>query len=195
MLADGQERDVLVGDVRKRGQSLPAAPAGRFRVSGADDVSNPRMQAIGTDQHISLGCAPVFELDPYPIVRTDHLDRTGVVSDAIGRKALKQTLKQDSTRNHPNGRAQPVHDRGQVQRDERASRGCHDPHGGQQLTGSVHINAQLFENRRAVGPDGDGAATCLRIRPLFVDGDVMSVPQQSPSNGNAAHAGADDEDP
>ncbi len=70
MLADGKECDVLVGDVRKRGQSLPAAPAGRFRVSGADDVSNPRMQAIGTDQQISLGCAPVFELDPYPVVRT-----------------------------------------------------------------------------------------------------------------------------
>jgi hypothetical protein len=51
----------------------------------------------------------------------------------------------------------------------------------------------LSQNRGAVGPDGDGSAACLRIRPLFEDGDVVSVPQQSPGNGNSAHAGTDDE--
>ena len=128
-------------------------------------------------------------------MRTDHPDCTGVASDAIGRKAFQQPFKQDSTRDHPNGCAQPVHDRVQVHGGERATRGCHDPHGGQQLTGPVHVDTQLLQNRRAIGPDGHGAAACLHIRPLFEDGDVMPVAQQSPGNGNAAHTGADDEDP
>ena len=53
----------------------------------------------------------------------------------------------------------------------------------------VDPTAELSEFR-----DDDGSAPCLRIRPLFEDGDVMSVPQQSTSNGNAAHPGADDKD-
>ena len=177
MLADREECHVLIGDVRKSGQSLPATPAGRLRVSGADDVSDLRVQAIRTDHQISLGDAPVFELDPHAVVRTDHLVRTGVVSDAIDRKPVQQPLEQDSTGDHPNRRAQPVHDRGQVQGDDPSTRGCHDPHSGQQLTGPVHVHAQLCQNRRAVGPDGDGSATCLRIRPLLENGDVMAVPQ------------------
>ena len=60
---------------------------------------------------------------------------------------------------------------------ERVTRGCHDLQCGQQLAGPVHIDAQLLQNRRAIGPDGHGAATCPHIRPLFEDGDVMSVPQ------------------
>ena len=70
---------------------------------------------------------------------------------------------------------------------------CHDLHGVQLLTGPVHVDAQLLQNRRAVGPDGDGTATCLHVWPLFEDGDVMSVAQQSPSNGKTARAGTDDE--
>jgi len=52
-----------------------------------------------------------------------------------------------------------------------------------------------LEHGRAVGPDGDGAATRLRIRPLFEQGDVVPVTQQSPGNGDAADPGAGDEDP
>ena len=169
--------DVLVGDVREGDQSLPAAPAGRLRGWRTDDVSNHRVQAIRTDQQIAVGQAAVFELDSHPVARTDHPDRTGVASDAIGRKAFQQPFKQDSTRDHPNRCAQPVHDRGHVDGDERATRRCRDPHGGQQLTGPVHIDAQLLQNRRAVGPDGHGTATSPHIRPLFEDGDVMSVSQ------------------
>jgi hypothetical protein len=51
------------------------------------------MHAIRTDQHISFGRAAVFELDPHSIGRTDHPDRTGVASDAIGRKAFQQPFK------------------------------------------------------------------------------------------------------
>ena len=74
-------------------------------------------------------------------------------------------------------------------------RGCHDPHGGQQLPGSVHINTELVEDRRAVGPDRHGTATGGRVRALIEDGDVVSVAQQPARDGNAAHAGADDQDP
>ena len=119
--------DVLVGDVREGDQSLPAAPAGRLRGWRTDDVSNHRVQAIRTDQQIAFGRAAVFELDPHPVLRTDHPDRTGVASDAIGRKAFQQTFKQDSTWDHPNRSAQPVHDRGQVDSDERATSRCRRP--------------------------------------------------------------------
>ena len=67
VLADCEECDALIGDVRDGGQSLPATPAGGLRVPGADDVSDLRMQAVRTDQQISLGGAPVFELDPHPV--------------------------------------------------------------------------------------------------------------------------------
>ena len=195
MLTDGEERDVLVGDVRKRRQSLPTAPARRLRVTGSDDVTNLRMQAVSTDQQIPLDHAPVRELDPHPVGRTGHFCRSAVVLDVVGRKAGQQSFKQHATRDHADGRPQPVHDRGQVQGDERASSGRHDPHGGQKLTGSVHIDAQLLQNCCAVGPDGDGSAAGPCIRPLFEDGDVVSVPQQSPGNGDAAHACADNQDP
>ena len=169
--------DVLVGDVREGDQSLPAAPAGRLRGLRADDVSNHRVQTIRTDQQIPFGRAAVFELDPHSVPRTDHPDRTGVAPDAIGRKAFQQPFKQDSTWDHPNGCAQPVHDRGQVDSGDRTTRRCRDPHGGQQLTGPVHIDAQLLQNRRAIGPDGHRATTGRHIRPPFEDGDVMSVAQ------------------
>ena len=38
----------------------------------ADDVANLRVQAIRTDQHITLGRTAVVELDPHPVVGTDH---------------------------------------------------------------------------------------------------------------------------
>jgi putative ABC transport system permease protein len=113
-------------------------------------------------------------------VSADPPDRypTNALPQGLSEKvAAVQTLEQDSTRDHPNRCAQPVHDRSQVQSGERTTRGCHDPHRGQQLTGPVHVNAQLPQDRLAVGPGGDRSATCLRIRPLFEDGDVMSVPQ------------------
>ena len=130
VLADNDQCGVLVGDVRKGDQSLPAAPAGRLRVQCADGISNHRVQTIRTDQQISFGRAAVFELDPDSVVRTDHPDHPGVASDAIGRKAFQQTVKQDSTWDHPNRCAQPVHDRGQVQSGERSTGRCHDPHSG-----------------------------------------------------------------
>ena len=169
--------DVLVGDVREGDQSLPAAPAGRLRGWRTGDISDLRVQTIRTDQQIPFGRAAVLELDPHPVARTDRPDHTGVASDAIGRKAFQQTVKQDSTWDHPNRSAQPVHDRGQVDIDQRATSRCRDPHGGQQLTSPVHIDAQLLQNRRAVGPDGHRTATGPHIRPLFEDGDVMSVSQ------------------
>ena len=180
--------------VRKGGQSLPAAPAGRLCVLGADDVSNHRVHAVRTDQQISFGRAAVFELDPHPVLRTDHLDRwelyrmrsVGKPSSSRSSRTRRGTIRTGA----PSRSTIAV--RSKVT--SRPTGGCHDPHGGQQLTGPVHVDAQLPQNRRAVGPDGDGSAACLRIRPLFEDGDVMSVPQQSTSNGNAAHAGADDED-
>lgn len=96
---------------------------------------------------------------------------------------------------HPNRCAQPVHDRGEIQGGEPSTGRRHDPHRGQYLTSPVHIDTQLPQNRCAVGPDCDGPATRERTWPLFEDGDVVSVPQQSPSNGKTARAGTDDEDP
>ena len=92
-------------------------------------------------------------------------------------KPVEQTFQQDSTGNHPNGRAQPVRHRVEVHRGERATRGGHDPHGGQQLAGPVHIDTELLEHRRAVGPDGDGTTAGRHVRPLVEHGDVVSVAQ------------------
>ena len=104
-------------------------------------------------------------------------------------------VKQDSAWDHPDRCAQPVHHRGQVQGGDPATGGCHDPHGGQQLTCAVHIDAELLENRRAVGPDGHGTPARRHVWPLVEDGDVVSVAQQPAGDGNAAHAGADNQDP
>ena len=120
---------------------------------------------------------PFFELEPNSVLRTDDPDRAGITRDAIGRKAFQQPFKQDSTWDHPNWCAQPVHDRSQVHSGDRATRGCRDPQGGQQLTGPIHVDPQLPQNRRAIGPDSYGAATCLHLRPPFEDGDVMAVAQ------------------
>ena len=130
-----------------------------------------------------------------PLCVLTTFDRTTVASDTVSRKAFQQSFEQDSTRDHPNRCAQPVNDRGQVQSGDRATPGRHDPHGRQQLTGVIHIDTQLLQNRRAIGPNRHGAATWPHIRPPFEDSDVMSVAQQSPRNGNAAHTGADNEDP
>jgi hypothetical protein len=108
---------------------------------------------------------------------------------------LQQTAKQDSTWHHPNRSAQPFHDRGQVDIDQRAAGRCRDPHGGQHLTRPIHIDAELLQNRRTVGPDGHRTATGPHIRPLFEDGDVVAISQQSPCGGNAADPGTDDQDP
>src|ERR1700722_11300609 len=153
------------------------------------------MQAIRTDQEISFGRAAVFELDANSVLRTEDPDRAGIARAPTGRKPLQQPFKQDSTWDHPNWCAQPVPDRSQVHSGDRATRGCHDPQGGQQLTGPIHVDPQLPQTRCAFGPDGYGPPACLHIRSPFEDGDVMSVAQQSPSNGNAAHTGADNEDP
>src|SRR5882757_11432425 len=59
LLADSEQCNALICDVRKSGQSLPATPTGRLCASGADDVSNLRVQAIRTDQQISFGRAAV----------------------------------------------------------------------------------------------------------------------------------------
>ena len=48
---------------------------------------------------------------------------------------------------------------------------------GQQLPGAVHVDTELPEHRRAVGPDGDGATARRHVRPLVEDGDVVSVAQ------------------
>ena len=64
VLADNDVRDVLLGDVGKGDQSLPAAPAGRLRRLRADDIANHRVQAVCTDQKIPFGEAAVVELDP-----------------------------------------------------------------------------------------------------------------------------------
>jgi hypothetical protein len=73
---------------------------------------------------------PFFELEPNSVLRTDDPDRTGIAPDA--RKAFQQPFKQNSTWDHPNWCAQPVHDRSQVHGGDRATRGCHDAQGGQQ---------------------------------------------------------------
>jgi hypothetical protein len=103
-------------------------------------------------------------------LRTDDPDRTGIAPDA--RKAVQQPFKQNSTWDHPNWYAPPVHDRSQVHGGDRATRGCHDAQGGQQLTGPIHIDPQLPQNRRAYG-----VATCLHIRPPFED--VTSWPSRN----------------
>jgi hypothetical protein len=51
---------------------------------------------------------PFFELEPNSVLRTDDPDRTGIAPDA--RKAFQQPFKQNSTWDHPNWCAQPVHD-------------------------------------------------------------------------------------
>ena len=135
------------------------------------------MQTIRTDQQVPFGRTAVFEVDPHPVARIDHPHRTGVALDAIGRKAFQQTVEQDATWDLPNRSAEPVHDRGQIDGGERTACRCRDPHGGQQLTGPVHVDAELLENCGAVGPDGHRAATWPHIRSLFEDSDVMSVAQ------------------
>jgi hypothetical protein len=175
--ADDQERDVLVGYGRKRGQPLPAAPAGRFRLTRADDLADLRVQAIRTDQQIALGRTAVVEFGAHAMLRTDHVDHTGVEPDPVARKAVQQPVENGSPRDHSNRCAEPVCDRGQVQGDQRAARRRHDTHAGEQLTGPVHVDVQLLQNHRTVGPDGDGSATCSRIRSPVEDGDVVSVPQ------------------
>src|ERR1700758_1139623 len=167
MLADNHVCDMLVGDVWKGDQSLPAAPAGRLCGLRADDVSNHRVQAIRTDQEIPFGRAAVVELQPNSVLRTDDPDRTGIAPDAIGRKAFQQPFKQDSTWDHPNWCSQPVHDRSQVHNGGWAP---HSRTGGRRLPAPLHIPPQLPQTVRAVGPDGYGAAPRLHIRPPFEDG-------------------------
>ena len=181
--------------LRKSDQSLPAAPAGRLCRWRTGEFANLRVQTVRTDQQIPFCRAAVLELDPHPVTRADRPDHAGTASDAVHRKALQQTAKQDSTWDHPDRSAKPVHDRGQVDVDQRTAGRRRHPHGGQQLARPVHIDAKLLENRRAVGPDGHRAATGPRIRSLFEDGDVVAISQQSPCGGNAADPGADDQDP
>ena len=69
VLADNHQCDALVGAVRKGGQSLPAAPAGRLRRLRADDVANHRVHTVRADHQIPFGGAAVFELDPHPVLR------------------------------------------------------------------------------------------------------------------------------
>ena len=147
VLADDLHCDILFGDVGDGDQSLPAAPAGRLRGFRTGDMSDLRVQTIRTDQQIPVRAAAVFELDPHPVRRVERRGRTGVASDAIGREALQQTVEQDATRDHPNGPAQPVHDRIQRDVDQRPTSRCRDPHGGQHLTRPVHIDTQLLQNR------------------------------------------------
>ena len=153
-----------------------------------------RCSAGDTENHSLVRLIPSLT-DAHAVLRGHHPDCSGVVPDAIGRQAVQQPVKQDSTGDHPNRCAQPVHDRGEIQGGEPSTGRRHDPHRGQHLTSPVHIDTQLPQNRCAVGPDCDGPATRERTWPLFEDGDVVSVPQQSPSNGKTARAGTDDEDP
>ena len=159
MLTDDHVCDVLVGEAGQADHSLPAAPAGRLRGGRANDVPNHRVQTVRTDQQISLRPAAIFELEPNSVVRADHPDRTGIAPDAVGRKAFQQPFKQDSTWDHPHWCAQSVRDRCQVHSGDRATRWCHDPQGGEQLTRPIHIDPELPQNRCAIGPDGDGPAT------------------------------------
>ncbi len=177
VLADDLHRDVLVGNVREGDQSLPAAPTGRLRGFRTGDVSHHRVQTIRTDQQIALRAAAVSELDSHPVLRADRSDHARIAPDAIGRKAFHQALKKDSTWDHPNGPVQPVHDGGHVDIHQLATSRCRDPHGGQQLSRPVHIDSQLLQNRRAIGPDGHRTTAGPHIRPPLEDGDVMSVSQ------------------
>jgi hypothetical protein len=133
------------------------------------------VQTIRTDQQIAFDRAAVLELDPHAIARTDRLDYTGITVDAVGRKAFEQTVEQNPTGDHPNGSAQAVHDRGDVDIDQLTTGRRRNPHGGQQLTRSLHIDAKLIQDRRAVGPDGHRTATGPHIRSPFEDGHIMSV--------------------
>jgi hypothetical protein len=133
------------------------------------------VQAIRTDKQIAFGRATVLELDPYPIASTDCPNDAGIAADPVGRKACKQTVEQNSARDHPNGSAQAVHDRGNVDIDQPTTGRRRNPHGGQQLTRPVHIDAKLIQDRRAVGPDGHRTATGPHIRPPFEDRHIMSV--------------------
>ena len=176
VLADDLQCHVLFGDVRKGDPSLPAAPAGRLCVLRADDISDLRVQAIRTDQQIPFGRAAVFEVDPHSVVSTDHPDRTGVASDAIGRKALQQTVKQDRRGTCRTG--PPTCPPSWSRRWWRAG----DPSMSRSarwtaIDRPLHVDAQLLQNRRAIGPDSHRTATGPHIRPLLEDGDVMSVPQ------------------
>jgi hypothetical protein len=147
VFADDLHCDIVFGDVGDGDQSLPAAPAGRLRGFPTGDMSDLRVQTIGTDQQIPVRAGAVFELDPHPVLGVERRSRADVASDAIGWKALQQTVKQDAARNHPDGSAQPVDDRVQGDVDQWMTSGRRDPHGGQQLTRTVHVDAQLLQNR------------------------------------------------
>ena len=66
---------------------------------------------------------------------------------------------------------------------------------GQQLPGSVHIDTELTENRRTVGPDGHRTTARRHVWALVEDRDLVSVAQQSACDRNAAYSRADDQDP
>jgi hypothetical protein len=153
------------------------------------------MQTIRTDQQIALGATAVLELDPYPVAPCGDPDGPGVASDAFLRKAFQQPLQQDATRHHPHRCAQPVPHCCHVQVGQLATRRCHHPNAGQQLTCSVHVDAQLPQHRLAVRPDGHGTAAGLHMGALVENGDVMPVSQQPPSNRNSGDGGADDKNP
>jgi hypothetical protein len=65
---------------------LQAVVRSGVRLHGASDRS---LQTIRTDQQIPIRAASVFELDPYPILRTDRPDQTGIASYAIAGKAFQ----------------------------------------------------------------------------------------------------------
>src|SRR5262249_56421302 len=75
VLTDDEECDVFVGDVRKRRESLPTAPARRLRVTGTDDVADLRMQAVSTDHQIPRCGSPVLDLDPHPAAAASPFHR------------------------------------------------------------------------------------------------------------------------
>ena len=195
MFADHHPRDARLGDLGKGAQALPATPSGRLRRCRTDHIADDGVQPVRTDQHIAAHGAAIGHLEVNPVPRIDNRVRTGTAVDALGREAGEQAVQQDPSRDHPDGRAQPVCDRVQIDRGQRATRRSRGPHLGQQLAGAGHVDAELLEDRRSVGPDRHCPAAGGNVRALVEDGNVVAVAQQSAGGGNAAHARTDDEDP
>ena len=194
MLADDDQRVLLVGDLRQRHQSLPATPAGRGGVVRGDEVTDGRVASVGADHEVAVGAGAVIEVDPHPARGLGHRDRAGVAPDALSREPVEEAFQQHPPGDHPGGCAELPGHRGDVEGRDPVPGGCHHPHGRELLARRAHVDAQLVEDRRAVGPDGDRPAARAHRRPAFEDGDVVSVAQQAACHGDPADPGADHQD-
>ena len=135
------------------------------------------MQTIRADHQIPFGGAAVFELDPHPVLATDHPDRAGVVlMRSVGKPASSRSSR---TRRGTIRTGAPSRSTIAVRSTVVSGRPVDVTTRTVEssLTCPVHIDAELLQNRRAVGPDGHRPAAGMHAWPPFEDGDVMSVAQ------------------